>query len=140
MSWIASSVTQFPRGTVSLGVVLRSVAIASWTDNLLKADSVSRHYTSVLGTRDDIRVFCENTVKTARTCVPCEPTTVLPGHFQVTVAVRETGETLTAQVPSDAIAMYGSKELAAFMTAGIIHTSSKNQHVQDGEAVTIADD
>ncbi len=120
--------------------MLRSVAIASWTDNRLKGnDTAPHHYIAIVETEDQVRVFCENTIRIARTCVSGEPGPIVPGHFQVTVRVKETGQEMTTHVPIDPKAMYGSVAIASLMTAGTVNTTYKNQHVQDAGVVNVPD-
>ncbi len=137
MSWIACTMTQYPRGTVSLGVVLRSVAIASWTDNYLAAagSEPPRNYVATLANDEEVQAFCTRPIRIRREPDVTQP--AFPRHFEVRVRVEETGKELTAFVPSDPVRMFGSLELAELMTAGVVKVTRVNQHVEVGESVNI---
>ncbi len=137
MSWISKSQTEYPSGSINLGVVFRSVAIASWIDHRIRPDNRAGHYVATLDTQEQVRIFCEQTIRIPRSYVPDESKAIDPSYFCTTLCVKATGECLTDRIPCDPVKMFGSLEIASLITKSVKKTSYYNQHVQDGGSVNL---
>ncbi len=126
--------TQYPRGTISLGVVLRGVALASWVDNHMAAET--KNYVATLATDKQVQEFCTSNIRIHREPDLTTPVS-FPGHFEVKVQVQNSEKELTAFVPCDPVRMFGSLEIASVMTAEILKATYANRDVQDGNHVVM---